>query len=201
MNSKSAETFGTLSDEELMELYRNQGEQDAFETLYQRHAGRVYGYLSRRIQDRSERDEIHQSVFLKFHQSRAQYDPQYSVLQWLYVIARSTTQDHLRKLQRTLVAVHDSEGESDGKQRHQIENIAAEASQEAFGALGEAQVDLSALKEISDADRAVIQMRVLDEYSYEEIAKKLGRSEPAVRQMLSRALKKLRVWVEAKGVE
>lgn len=176
-----------LSDEELMELYRKNGDESAFATLYERHAGRVYGYLSHRVPVRHERDEVHQAVFLKFHQARHLYEPEYDVLQWLFVIARTTVTDHLRKGQRAVLTVEDRE---DGVSR--IEGIAAVLP-------AESDFDLETLCDLSERERSVVQMRVLDELSYQQIAEKLGQSQSNVRQLLSRALKKLRLSLEAKG--
>ena len=52
--------------------------------------------------------------------------------------------------------------------------------------------ELESLKHVSAEQRQAIEMRVIDELSYEEIAAKLNRSETSVRQIVSRGLKKLR---------
>lgn len=168
------------SDEELMELYQRNGDESAFSALYRRHSGRVYGYLSRRVAARQERDDLHQAVFLRFHQSRQLYDPRYPVLQWLFVIARSTLVDHARKQSRSLPW-------GDGTA---VTEIAAPAAPTVpMTPAG----GLESLAGLSGREREALELRVLDELSYREIARKLGASEPSVRQIVSRALRKLRL--------
>lgn len=52
-----------LSDEELMKRYQF-GEFEAFEVLYNRHSGRVFGYLCKRT-SRENASDLVQEVFLK----------------------------------------------------------------------------------------------------------------------------------------
>ncbi|MND02121.1 RNA polymerase sigma factor [compost metagenome] len=52
--------------------------------------------------------------------------------------------------------------------------------------------ELDALSGLPADQRQAIEMRVIDELSYEEIATKLNRTQESVRQMVSRGLKKLR---------
>ena len=53
--------------------------------------------------------------------------------------------------------------------------------------------ELEALKGLAPDQRQAIEMRVIDELSYDEIAAKLNRSQESVRQMVSRGLKKFRL--------
>src|SRR3954466_12690289 len=73
------------------------GDNEAFRLLYARHSGRVYAYLRKKLDSPQETDEVFQACFLKFHQARDQYNPKYPILQWLYVISRTTLLDHVRK--------------------------------------------------------------------------------------------------------
>ena len=65
----------------------------------------AYAYLSQRLGSRTETDEVFQEVFLKVHRARNQYDFKYSVLQWLYVISRTTLLDYYRNKSRTVPTV------------------------------------------------------------------------------------------------
>ena len=55
--------------------------------------------------------------------------------------------------------------------------------------------------ELSEIQRAIVEMRVFDELTYEEISGKLELSPANVRQILSRAYKKLRLALNANGGE
>jgi RNA polymerase sigma-70 factor, ECF subfamily len=171
-----------VSDEELMRAY-TAGDFSAFEALYRRHEGRVYAYLRKRFQSAEEAEEAFQKVFLKLHQARKSYDPAYLFTQWLFVIARSVALDHLRKLGR---AAPSASLEDFG------DVFAAELSQTPGSPAYKGEEDLTILEDLPPEQRAALEMRVLEEKSYEEIARALNKSQPNVRQLVSRALRKLR---------
>ncbi|MBI2604894.1 MAG: sigma-70 family RNA polymerase sigma factor [Deltaproteobacteria bacterium] len=156
------------------------GDEKAFEALYRRHSGKVYGYLRKRLSDRAAADEVFQSVFLKLHQTRRNYDPAYPFAQWLFVVAKTTLFDHFRKASRQVKVSDEPFNEGLLSQNQPSPALNNEKELEALGLLPAKQ-------------RQAIEMRVLDERSYEEIAAKLSRSQENVRQMVSRGLKKLRL--------
>lgn len=168
-----------LSDEELMHAYIG-GDASAFETLYKRHSGKVYGYLQKRLKNRESADEVFQASFIKLHSSRAKYDFKYLFMQWLFVIVKTTLTDHFRKTGRQ-IKIADEELNPD-----------LVSQTDPSPALNEGK-ELEALNILPIEQRQAIEMRVIDELSYDEIAAKLGRSQESVRQMVSRGLKKLRL--------
>lgn len=153
-----------------------QGEARAFSLLYQRHAGRVYAFVKRRVKSSDEADEIFQATFLKIHRFRHRFDAKYPFAQWLYVITKSVLLDHLRKRGRSVPI-------EDGVEVSQIEVPPALKR----------ETDLEVLQVLNAEQRKVVEMRIFEENSYEQIAARLGRNEAAVRQILSRALKKLKL--------
>ena len=56
--------MGSPTDEELMERFCH-GEQDAFEALFARHAGRVRGFLARMVRDGPLAEDLLQTALLK----------------------------------------------------------------------------------------------------------------------------------------
>jgi RNA polymerase sigma-70 factor (ECF subfamily) len=166
------------ADEELMRAYLA-GDSSAFDALYRRLSGRVYGYLHKRLQNRESADEVFQAVFFKFHRSRSHYDFAYPVAQWLFVIAKTSLMDHFRKSGRSINVVDEELNPELVSQ-----NDPAPALDEGRG--------LEVLSGLAPDQRQAIEMRVVDELSYDEIATKLNRSQESVRQLISRGLKKLR---------
>jgi RNA polymerase sigma factor (sigma-70 family) len=174
--------FAEQTDEELMRGYRL-GEAAAFEELYRRYSGRVYGYLRKRLPSREESDELLQGVFLKAHRLRHRFDPKYPFSQWIYVISKTLLLDHFRKQGRSLPAL---ESEIDLSQIEGPPALSGERS-------------LEILEQLNPEQRTVVEMRVFDEHSYDEIARKLGKTQEGVRQILSRALRKLRLEYKEAG--
>ena len=65
MNKKM--DLGSLSDEEIMELYQA-GDFSAFETLYCRHAGRVFEYLKKKVSVESAQDLLQEIFEYRIHE-------------------------------------------------------------------------------------------------------------------------------------
>lgn len=76
-----------INDERLMKNYLV-GAISAFEELYRRHRQRVYHMALHHLQDPIRAESATQRVFFKLHQKRHRYDSRFSLLQWLFVIAR-----------------------------------------------------------------------------------------------------------------
>jgi RNA polymerase sigma-70 factor (ECF subfamily) len=176
-----------MTDNKLMLAYAS-GDYAAFETLYQKYSGRVYAYLKRKLSNVEEADEVFQKVFLKLHQTRTKYNSTYLFTQWLFVIAKTSVLDHLRKRGRQVPTSNLEEfGDIFAVEMSQTDGNPA--------LLLEQGKMLEILEDIAPEQRKVIEMRIIEEMSYEEIAQALNRSQAGVRQMISRALKKLRLSV------
>ncbi len=89
------------SDEELMTLYQS-GDYMAFECLYERHSGRVFQYLKGKVEGEVAKDLL-QETFLKVHRARAQYQPQYPFLPWLFTVARNSLNDFFKSADQKIV--------------------------------------------------------------------------------------------------
>jgi len=85
-----------LSDEDLMQLY-TKGDYTAFKELYGRYSGKIYGYLTRRLQGETQREEVFQNIFLKLHKQRSKFNPKFSFKSWIFSISYSCLIDYLRK--------------------------------------------------------------------------------------------------------
>ena len=172
------------TDEQLMEEYKK-GSMDAFEELYGRHKAKVYGYLSKRVKSRFDRDEIQQNVFLKLHRSRHNYDRSLPFLPWLFTICRSVMIDFLRSKEVREGRLVQDDG---------IIETLASAEKETSG------IDsLSpAMAKLNEDQRKAIMMRYGEDFSFEEIAGRLDTSVPNARKVISRAVKKLRGLVNPK---
>jgi RNA polymerase sigma factor (sigma-70 family) len=164
------------SDQEVMQQYLR-GDSGAFDIIYRRYSSKVYGYLKKRIRSDSDRDEIFQAIWMKFHQSRQQYDPKFLLVQWVFVIARSVMLDHIKKTSRV----------PQFEEHESIESIPAEPEIES-----NTDAFYDRISALTHEQRQIIEMRLLNELSYKEIAEKLGHSQTNVRQIFSRALKQLR---------
>jgi len=94
----------SLSDEALME-HVQQGSRPAYETLFTRHKGAVFGLLVRRTRNRERANDLFQETWLRVHRGRHTYKTGQRVKPWLMGIALNTARDAGRKDQRTIDTV------------------------------------------------------------------------------------------------
>lgn len=161
------------TDEELMIAYQ-MGDSEAFGALYKRHAPKVYGFIKSRVHTGELADDILQNTFLKLHRSRAKYDNKFSFSAWIFTIARSTLIDAMRSEMKSKISSHEAE----------ISNATTAEDQK--------PVDLPDLSSLPTNQRSALEMRYLEELQFAEIAKRLDTTSTNVRQLISRAIKKLR---------
>ena len=163
-----------LSDEELMLAYQA-GDTSAFNELYARYSGRVYSFLGKRVFNKNEHDDLFQGIFLKLHKSRHLYVDQYQFAPWLFTICRTSLLDFL-KARRPNLALDDGVAN----------NLASDSLADASLAVSEAVADLS------ERQRSALEMRYKDGLEFSDIADRLKISTENVRQVISRAVRKLR---------
>jgi RNA polymerase sigma-70 factor (ECF subfamily) len=175
------------NDEDLMQAYAD-GDMEAFTLLYQRHRGKVLGYLVSRLKDRDEAEEVFQVAFAKLHQGRKTYRPEIPLLPWLFTLTRNALVDHLRKKQAYRQHVTTSE-----------EMVAAAVDTSAREPLADAFA--THLAGLSACHRQALELRYVQEMSFGEIAEQLQTSAVNARQIVSRAIRSLRKFMTGKGAK
>lgn len=164
-----------LTDEELMVMYQN-GAENAFQILYIRHSSKVFGFLKSRIRQTEKMTDIYQEVFIKIHKSKHLYNKTLPVLPWIFTITKSVMIDELRKDRKSKL-IDDFD----------IDKIPALVSESIF--IGEAE---ALIQNLPEAQKVALQMRYVDDKTFQEIAKSLKTSPMNVRQIVSRGIKRLK---------
>lgn len=180
------------TDEQLLRAY-SAGDFEAFDRLYSRYSGKVFSYLRKRLGSEEEAQEAFQAVFMKLHQSRSRLSPGFPVSQTLFVIARSVLLDRWRKAGKSIEAL-----QRDAGALEHLPELRASLNPDQTHLEREEGLIHSLLEQLPPNQAEAVRLRVLDELTYSEIAKKLGRGEPSVRQLVSRGLARLREWVAAR---
>jgi RNA polymerase sigma-70 factor (ECF subfamily) len=171
------------NDEDLMKAYLD-GDAAAFGEIYARYSGPLHRFLLRKARNLEDAGDLLQSSFLKFHRLRDKYRPDYPLVQWLYVIARSELLDSIRK----------------NTSRQKLEKNWLETSQSEAAAPLESEEDWkSLLEDLSPEAREVLLARAVDEEDFQDIAARIGKQADTVRQIFSRSRKRLREGLRKKG--
>jgi RNA polymerase sigma factor (sigma-70 family) len=177
--------YTSMNGEELMIFYQ-EGDIEAFNCLYGKYKSLVYGYLHKRVGRPTDVDEIFQDVFLRLHNSRSRYKSDLPFEPWLFTVLRNSLIDYYRKHKK---GYHNMS--LDG-----LETIPSALQVEdkyQFDGLLPSDVDLS------NSQRRAIELRYGKDFSFDEIADTLGTSSSNARQLVCRALKRLRKFVKPEG--
>lgn len=169
-----------LSDEELMVMYQN-GSEEAFQTLYRRHSEKVYGFLRGRVWNDERAAELYQDVFLKMHRSKQLYNKSLPALPWIFSITKSVLVDGLR---------------TDKKAKRDLEFVIEPMVAGSERTVAEV-TDL--LAHLPQDQRKAIELRYVDEKTFEEIAASLDTTSQNARKIVSRAVAKLKTFASQKG--
>ena len=176
----------TESDERIL-VEAAQKDPGRFAELYEQNFHRVYAYLSRRISDRAETQDLTAYVF---HQALANLGKfkwrGAPFAAWLYRIAANALADRRRQQQREI----NTNDVADTQTTSELNIEAVERRARLFKAVDTLPQD----------QRRVIIMRFAEEKSIRDIASEIGRSEGAVKQLQFRGLENLRSRLSDKSI-
>ena len=154
------------------------------EAAYRRFYKNVYNYISFRINNHHDAEELASLVFTKALAAWKSYNPAYSMEAWLISIAKNCITDYFRLAHRRNNYV-------------ELDNVVhlAEAARgpEEVAVFNEDNRRLiAAMSKLSDTERQILSMKFATDLKHSEIAAVLGISESLVGVMCHRSIKKLR---------
>lgn len=171
--------FFEATDDELMQKIAN-GQDSAFRTLFDRHVSRVLGYCTRFMGDKSRGEDAAQEVWMKIIRAAPSYRGEGKFSAWILTIARTTCLTHLRGAGREEVPLADNG-----------EDLAVDETQASIEQTLTLGQDVARLKKeidaLPDMQRAVLVQWMTHESTYEEIAREMDLTVPAVKSLLFRA--------------
>jgi RNA polymerase sigma-70 factor (ECF subfamily) len=168
-------------------LIRSREEPLAFAEVYDSMSEKILRFFARRTWDEQESHELTAETFAKAFEKRADFrgSRDREAAGWLWTIARNELSAHWRsRAARTAATLR-------------LEPTAIYASEdllrleELLSAVDGREALESALSKLQPSQREAIDLRILQELEYEEIAKRLGVSNQVVRTRLSRGLRAL----------
>ena len=181
--------------DELLIRRAQRGDADAFEQLLLEHQKNVYNLCYRMAGNPDDAMDLSQETFLRAWRCLDQYQFASAFSTWLYRLCSNICIDFLRKRRRQQtvpLTFEDADGE---EQTYAVPDPAP---------LPEEQVELkltretlaAAMAQLLPEHRAVLQLRVVNEMSYEQIADVLDIQIGTVKSRLSRARNQLKKILE-----
>lgn len=168
------------SDEKLMVEYIN-GDLEAFNLLYSRYKGRVFGVLTKKLRPEKV-DDVFQAVFLKLHEKKHLYSPEYNFAPWFFTLIRNHIIDVYRKVDMDASPL--------------MKNL---EDHEPADSRIDYNIDIPSFEKLSGSDQSLLYKKFVTGHDYNEIAAELGKSTPSLRKRVSRLIQKLRNDGQANG--
>jgi RNA polymerase sigma-70 factor (ECF subfamily) len=159
-----------------------QGDRDAFESLYATYFERIHRYIHFRVEEEEQAEDITSHVFLKVWEKLATYKPGSSpFVAWLYRIARNSVIDHYRT-RKTAISLEEADP---------VELSHADDVDERIDMQIQSQLLREALKELTYTQQEVLILKYVCGFSTVEIARKLDKQQGAIRALQMRGIQGL----------
>lgn len=160
---------------------------EALEAFFEHFFDRAYGFAVHLVGDVALADDLVQEAFLKMHGAIDRIDPQRDPSAWVFTIIRNCARDHWRSR-----AFKASQQSTDIDEAWDL--ASSDSSSDPHDVLERKEnVDAvrDAMQQLSPADREVLLLKEFQGLSTAEIASVLDLNPEAVRQRLSRAVRRL----------
>jgi RNA polymerase sigma-70 factor, ECF subfamily len=160
-----------------------EGDMEALRLLVETHQARIIGTISKMLGSDAESEDLAQQVFIRIWKSAPRYQPTAKFTTWLFRITRNLVFNELRRKRHF------------ADQAEEIPEPAERAEKEPDQVLLGEELQLAiqdAINRLPESQRMAIILRRYEEMPYEEIAKVMGTTIPAVKSILFRARAELR---------
>lgn len=185
-----------MSEEQLIRRAQ-QGDNGAFEELLLLHQKKVYNLCLRMSANPDDALDLSQEAFLRAWRSLGQYQFEASFSTWLFRLTSNICIDFLRrKKRRQETSLTESYDDSDEGAELSVPDAQPGPEQQAM--TNETKIELArAMEQLSPEHREILQLRVIEDLQYEQIADILGVRVGTVKSRLARARLALRKILKA----
>lgn len=167
-----------MDAEERLLVEAAQKDPSRFGALYENNFERVYAFVARRVGNRDEAQDLTSEVFHRALENLPRFEWRgVPFSSWLFRIAANAITDRSKRAAREIPSLDEIVGVDPGTNPEEVELLAR-----LFCLVGRLPAD----------QRRVIEMRFAEGKSIHEIARELGRTEGAVKQLQFRGLQTLR---------
>ena len=182
MTEASTRTQPTSQEMRALVARAQDGDREALEELYLLHFDRIYSYLHMSVGNRHDAEDLTTQTFLKMLEKIGSFKWQSAPFSaWLFRIAHNLAMDHFRSRRRWQPEEEVPEPEGSAE---------SSAEEEAMKMLSsESMFDL--IERLSDEQRQVLILKFVFDFSNQEAATVLDKTEGAIKSLQHRALASL----------
>jgi len=160
-----------------------EGDMEAFRLLVEAHQARVIGTITKMLGSDTEAEDLAQQVFIRVWKSAPRYTPTAKFTTWLFRITRNLVFNEMRR-RKHFAEPTDELSEPAERTVHEPDQALLE--EELQSAIQQA------INQLPESQRMAIILRRYEEMPYEEIARVMRTTVPAVKSILFRARAELR---------
>lgn len=171
------ESLELLAFERTNSLRNSSRGEDGFLSIYQNYHHRVYCFALSRLGNRADSEDAVQETFAAVFESLDSFEEKATLLAWIYGIARNVINNQVRRAQAEELRVSKAEA---GFARS-VTSLDLCTPEHALGLRRCTAAMETRLGEVSDWQAEAFQMRHLDGLPVGEIARRVERSQSAVR--------------------
>ena len=163
------------------------GDQRAYGKLMERYRDSIFFMVQKMINNREDADDITMESFGKAFSSLDKYNSDYAFSTWLYRIAINNCIDFSRKKRIDIISIDNPNDDNEGNKKPQDYETDALDPEENYMKQQRVLMMQNVLSQINSKYRKLIEMRYLQELSYDEIAENLDMPLGTVKAQLFRA--------------
>lgn len=173
-NSKTTESprenasESSLQDDVLVEKALG-GDGKAYKKLVDKYERALYFHILKMVKDKEQVEDLVQEAFVKAFDNLNTYSTNYAFSTWLYRIATNHTIDYLRKKKLKTLSIDKPMKTRDGEMEMQLPDESAATDRDIIRKQRQKIVQ-HAIDDLPEKYRKVIELRHMEEKSYQEIA-------------------------------
>ncbi|GAA5520623.1 sigma-70 family RNA polymerase sigma factor [Aliifodinibius salicampi] len=175
----------SLEDDVLVQEAR-EGDEHSYKRLVNKYERALYYHILKMVKNKEQVEDLVQEAFVKAFDNLESYNTNYAFSTWLYRIATNHTIDYLRKKKLQTLSIDKPRKTKSGEMEMQLEDHSAQTDRSIIRKQRQNIVQ-DAIDELPAKYRKVIQLRHMEEKSYQEISEELGKPLGTVKAHIFRA--------------
>ncbi len=187
----TAQGTSTVQDDMLLLARARQLDPEALAMIHDTHYAAIYRYIAFRVGERETAEDLASEVFMRLLTAlRDRHAPQNTLRGWLYGVAARVVADYYRQQYRVSQVELDEELVSSDHDPAAI--LEGKLAQESLK---------RAMQELTEEQRHVLGLRFGADMPIQEVARALGKTEGAIKQLQARAVAALARKLAPKAVD
>lgn len=175
----------SLEDDKLI-MAAKDGDEKAYKKIVNKYERPLHFHIRKMVKDAGQVQDLVQEAFTKAFDSLDSYSSSYAFSTWLYRIATNHTIDYMRKKKLQTVSISKPVDTGQGEVKRQITDKNAQADRPVLQKQRK-NIVRQAIDELPEKYKKVIEMRHMEEKSYQEISEALERPLGTVKAHIFRA--------------